>query len=1047
MKTEERRNRGVGRSRWRQRCSGALNVEFAILTPLLIGLVIAAIDASLFLVAKGIAEAGAYRAASYASVVDGLDSTTTMRTAKSYVENKAVEFPIQTLFDDNRLDPNAECEALACITDVIVEVEPDPELSLTQNLANLPLSVSIEFVYNSLVGRVIPFRQIQMTASVKTYREPRFATSLPISGDCNGIIGGPNENCPCPLDPGNSMKVLVPATGVCVCRDGLVTVPAGGEGDFDCECPLQTQVWDPVALMCVCAPGPAGSVLVDADNCIYECEPGREIQEGECVCSPPTIENGDDCICPPPPPGEPGCPLEQGAQRSPPDCECICPGEGEFCGGDCITCDPWDDPHLNPDTCTCEHCAPDEAYCGDHLECYANSPCHNGRGDIGYDSCDCNCFEEEECSQGCVPACDTCGGFTRDWETCECVEGESGWVRCDNGDCVDADCSSRFDELDFVIFDTALCTCRCMDGYERVTDCTDGCESWCEIGNCPPDSRPSGDRCLCNTMCESPLTRPLSVVPGEDDCSCRCGDPDGSVCVSSGGTFNPETCDCSCPAEEGWFYQPSFYHHPAQCLYCGINREPNPSVWLGCRCIPGYLGPCGRDICYEPCEGDLIFECVWEIGEGICTCPEGQEVCNEGCYEPCTPPKDIRDPESCECICPNQCTGGTLDDECNCNCSEGTIYCNDECHADCPIPSQSRFPPNCECGCSGSQHTCTDGSCHELCVPPRWQFDPDDCACECPGSCGPHQIRDEGCNCICDPDSDFTELCLGDCVGPCPVGLRRDPADNCDCNLCIEEEEECQGSCYAEPCSETHTPDHIRDPDSCACVCPAELPNECNSGACHASCPEGQIFNPSECKCICAGDQVMCNDQCHNPCWPVGEPGGEGLIRRPDLDCECDCNIGGGYEECQDDCYLQCPAFQERDEIVYQDCDCHCVAGYSPCGASESFTCKPDSQCIGGSWNQDCDTCVCPENYFLCLGECLDCPEPKVPSAGDCRICECPTSCGWAQQDPLTCECGDCLPGSMRCGDEGPCFEIDCEPGDIPECAPNGTLTCIVPES
>ncbi len=1032
-----------------ERAHGATMVQFVLVIPVVLLTIFSLIEIATYLVARGMAESAAQQALSQAAIMPGLEDADAAGLQAAETElTQVVRKQTTTAFLKDYIDKAGEsCSALGCVRSVDVEFQENPDLTLEQNLVNNPITISVESEYRPLTSFLFPgVGGFTIATEVKGYREPRFNSSLPLAADCNGIVGGPNENCPCPSDLGNSM-LFVGDDGQCDCQPGLRKVD-NGDGSFSCECPGDRMQWDPNNKSCECILCPSNSASAP-DSCACHCNAGFEQGEGDdenCYCKEPRIQDGAQCNCPP----DPSCP--EGSSPKGPNCECDCDDpEAEMCGGECVTCP---DGLFVLNDCSCGVCESDEVACGNSdpvADCYSGSPCTNGT--VKYDdsgNCSiCECQEGfVECSEGCVQECDNCTGEVMNFSTCTCEAGSSGHELCGAGDsqiCLEDPCPDFASRANST-WDEESCTCKCDPGFDPfvgqdgLTRCKEACpvgQKFDENGNC---------------ICED-LTCPSKqeTVKIGNQCVCACNPTDTLNCQIAGGDMDTDTCECTCP--DGGQYCDSGSAAACVPVTCSDPRKEPDLNECGCVCKSEFPRECGEK-CYANCPTGQTFEC--SNGTADCKCPSGETKCTKDglCYPKCQSGKKLSE-DTCQCDCINECKGGTLDPgTCGCTCPSGFADCKDTCTEQCP--NGQRFDDACGCECKPDHSPCDDGTC-KSCPDNKPILNSASCECECDPSieCTGGKKKDDDCNCVCPLGTTpcmkgGVETCIPNCEAD---GFLPNPNLNCECSACEPDETECKGSCVPAECP---IPGQERNPETCTCHCPENKPNECK-GACYADCPGEQVRNSNSCKCECPGTDgktERCKDGCFEPCP-------EGFTRQGSETCECSCPVG--QEQCNGKCVDTCDRQRKYGQVLNDKCECECWREEGSCNIFGFIDiCFDDSVCIGGKHSDFC-LCECEPPQVRCLlgggfgtywdGVCVEpCPHPNQVYDADCATCICPDTSHCPDPDKVNEDCTCACDGANnffcngRCitrGDRTVCGNANLE---AKGCSGETTIICELPE-
>mgnify|MGYP001500511514 CR=1 FL=1 len=572
-------------------------VEFAIVFPIVLFLVLILIDFILYLVAKGTVERAAKQAAAYAAVVDGLESENNTAII-SKIKIEASKIPELVLSSGFVTFSQNDVEYLP----------PYREVDGNQVLdyANVPLGVSIDVAYRP----ILPFLPRSIEVSGYAYRERSEPSSLPVPLDCLGrrIIPGqplpPITSCPCPTsdDPlmrrtglGENCDCLPEAPGVAVEQDGawvcIRANQAASAATGQCECVIPGQIKNNAG-NCVC---PGSTQLIDGacgcppplvlganNQCVCPaCGPGQVAQANNncnCVCKSQFVENqnGPGCVCPPEKTRQ-GCNNRGlrfngtcGCQECPPNRiidpatnNCRCPlgdNNGASCGGMEYVISTATECRC---TGICEF--PEGTLPPTHGHCICDLPLLYARcgGPQNSNPVHCNCIGG---------ACDTddpatiasleawCGNpRPAPGETFNpAIHGQGGIpVDIDNCGCMSGQCVGAFELNDqgiCVCSEAAIAGCAALGQPINRTTCE------CDPYDCPPQFLVNGscdctaaeliqfcvandlpimdlDRCQCGSGCTNDQV--LNTING----ICVCAD---DPCPVSNAVRNPLTCACEC---------------------------------------------------------------------------------------------------------------------------------------------------------------------------------------------------------------------------------------------------------------------------------------------------------------------------------------------------------------------------------------------------------------------------------------------------------------------------------------------------------------------
>lgn len=610
-------------------------VEFAIVFPIILLLVLAIIDMILFLVARGTVERAAKQAAAYAAVVDGLENDPN-QAAIDLVLDKAKKLPSIVLgssFVELRQENGVE----------YIPPYRDPINKTGIDYRAFPLGVTIRADYRP----ILPFLPNQIEVSGYAYREKSETSSLPVPLDClgNQIINGqlpPLSRCPCPgvNDPLSRIDPSNPSA--CKCVQG-----AAANQDHDlCQCIGDNVRYDQATDSCVCR---IKHQTVGQDE-ICRCPVNSTPVGEECKCldgytdknSNPNILN-----C--------GCRFAKPANSvDHPTLPCT-----YICSIDGFEYNP------NNGRCECKRQA---------SSCPADQVLVTTNGQCACAACPANTVPDPTKTR-CICSPDfaaTCGGpefttFHADG-SCQCkgiceFEDENGQPIYSEGNCIcDKDllfarCGGEQNS------NLTYCNCKCINpGPNSRCECNYAALiKWCG------DPKPQGqgglpiDREHCG--CKSGQCQGITVL--NDQGICVCPDSIDEVvvrkgCKDNGQIFNPDTCQCAtapCPK--------NLINDRGEC-FCPANTLEIECGKLGLPILDK-----NKCLCGEAC------------GPNMEPNAQGQCVCSElACPEGAAPDAD----NNCACVCANSglqpipCAGkGGIDvciDDFSCIANPYSCYCD-----------------------------------------------------------------------------------------------------------------------------------------------------------------------------------------------------------------------------------------------------------------------------------------------------------------------------------------------------------------------------------
>ncbi|MTD94428.1 hypothetical protein GIW81_08785 [Hyphomicrobium sp. xq] len=462
---------------------------------------------------------------------------------------------------------------------------------------------------------------------------------------------------------------------------------------------------------------------------------------------------------------------------------------------------------------------------------------------------------------------------------------------------------------------------------------------------------------------------------------------------------------------------------------CGSNwqiaaaTEVRCAIWLGRNVNCEYVRDQAVSDCRRRhgCDGGLLCQPdaqtkgadLWR--DGLCCLP-GQTPCGGLCRPSCPPPKGmapdcscrclsgpfrcrwpkIQDPDTCQCVCPDPCTGGKLQDpdRCDCYCPSGFTDCGGTCR----LLSSDRF--NCgSCGteCLPDQHCCS-GECV------FFNRDP---------NCG-------GCGIVCASNSRACCALPGAAKSGKCRNLTTDPNNCGGCRIACREGQVCQAGRCVCPQGE------------CAGVCVDLRTDRNNCGTCGNHCSNDRVCVSGRCMCrtgltdcsgvcvdlqtdrghcgscarTCAPGETCCSGNCTNTQADVNHCGGCGQRCAPGVPCVNGmCGCPPGHRLCSGRC------------IDVRSDPNNCGA----CGVS----CPSPKACVNG-------TCVCPAGTTECNGACVN-TGTNIDNCGGCnRKCG-PTS--WCEGANCVPTQVSCVNGTCRCPSGWTkCSDTSCCPPHLPVC-------------
>ena len=390
---------------------GAAFVEFVLVFPVFIILLLGFFEFSRFLSARGAMNAGAHKALSLATVMQGLDNddqqSPEFLSAEAQLKEVAQNIPKAAGVN---FSGDATGVAIAEIPQITLPTRLPGEEMRTAMLRD-PIKVEITGTYFPLFP-LLP--NMDLTGTAVGYREPKTILSQPVSTDCVGnVIGSSRFNTECPCEePGMTWSQQLSA---CVCGNGLVADAASPGG---CGCAEENEEVNPDTGQCECAltraDCPPGTwVNTSGDNCRCVCADRTKTfnpETGECECDARNLwfDQGDGtCECRPEAEDIPSGRNPNFIMRNDPvvgACGCGCPptghnicltSGGDFVFGKCLCRCPRGTTLSDSGRCEC----PTDFNCGDNMR----------RTGIG---CGCECLPGFVLNRGlCIePGCVGCGG-------------------------------------------------------------------------------------------------------------------------------------------------------------------------------------------------------------------------------------------------------------------------------------------------------------------------------------------------------------------------------------------------------------------------------------------------------------------------------------------------------------------------------------------------------------------------------------------------------------------------------------------------------------
>ena len=368
----------------------------------------------------------------------------------------------------------------------------------------------------------------------------------------------------------------------------------------------------------------------------------------------------------------------------------------------------------------------------------------------------------------------------------------------------------------------------------------------------------------------------------------------------------------------------------------------------GDLCVDVTLDPANCGGCGQPCAAGFV------CSGGACTCPEGEEACEEpdGVVRCTNLATDLANCGACR----TPCDAGSFCIDGSCGCPEGETSCEGGCvDLDTDVAHCGACGEPCgagatcvggSCGCAGDAESC-DGSCVDTAT------DPANCG-GCGVTCPVGATCEAGSDACVDPTTD-AENC-GACGNACPAATPFCAADGAGGAHCVAE---CALTQCGTDCVDTQSSnEHCGGCDqpctvagtgcaggTCGCLegelcgeaCVNTQTSNDHCGGCGNACPAGTACAGGGCACV-TGE--LCGEACVDTATDEANCGGCGITCAADQTCEaggCICTVGTACgEACVD---------VEADEANCGGCGVACGAG---------------EQCLGG-------TCARGDLYAACF--------------------------------------------------------------------------------
>lgn len=561
-------------------CSGATMVEFALIVPLLLILILGVVAFSLFFSTKSLLAKGAQEGLTLASVVPGLeelDEETHLvhPEIKNDIQTAALSYPLTGFL---RLGQEVGGDAGTGENRIIAinidvgegQAVENNWTELTNYLSTNPMEIELVAVVKNPIWFMPDFTVRERAIG---YREPRFFSTLPRPVDCNKDFvtfqtlrdGGPPppQECVCDTPPNgvDPWRVyLNPTTGLCECFDPPFDSQYDNDGTLiACNCPGNMIAKEGTPPECSCpsceSQGWTNAHLNDPHD-----------PSCACVCNDAFVED---------PPGSK---------------QCICPLTQEDCSryGQ----------QFNPQTCTCGATC-NSGTCGvDDVLCIFNE-------NTGACACNAGCKEQE---------CEDSGQY----------------FKLGDGSCFGDNCRCLACEAKQVPQNSG-CFCNLNAGANKC-ECNEDClRAYCHAQNKPYYVNHNAQyecqdaHCKCLDECPG-----LKDVNGDNVCVC----PDGaSQECQEPFVFDAASCACDCSIESCDFPQyldvincacadcPRGYIGEGEHCVCDMNQEcdiagqvVNP-LTCACECLDGEVVPggCNGEDCCKP--NWCVDDCYWDGSE------------------------------------------------------------------------------------------------------------------------------------------------------------------------------------------------------------------------------------------------------------------------------------------------------------------------------------------------------------------------------------------------------------------------------------------------
>ncbi len=483
---------------------GATFLEFTIVAPLVLFLVLAIAETARYLAVRGVVNAAANRAVLLAASDPGIiaykmDGETNQEQAFTDAEAKVLakvkELPMSLIGVNG--DTPGSAGHISSIRLIMPPSNSNGD-SLEKRFEDVPLQVEVTVSMRPIIpclGAILNLSggspncaaPVTQRFVATAFREPSKVLTMPTQVDCNGNpIGSPdyNQNCAC-----KSLQYwdTTSPPGSCVCLPGL---QMNSNGDCECSNPYNSVTSEGT---CACDPAKFASSCSGA---------GQQVDTNSCscVCNAASGFSGNGSSC--------SCSNSNHVVNSSGACACETT----------LPCDPANGSIFDPATCQCK-CDTSKGFAGSGSSCACSSSVKSNQGGT------CSCT---------APA--SCPGY-QSWNstTCNCgscpAESSYTWIKsnCQTGGGT---------------WDTAACSCTCPAGASWITN---GYNGWCGCSN--PSQYWNGTACTCYGGMEDNGSGGCKCIdPNKqivNNTSCQCTNLT-TPCPNSAHKVNTSTCQCGC---------------------------------------------------------------------------------------------------------------------------------------------------------------------------------------------------------------------------------------------------------------------------------------------------------------------------------------------------------------------------------------------------------------------------------------------------------------------------------------------------------------------